>query len=184
MTEELDLITEEPVTPPPEVGPRRVGRRSGAHLVKNVEINDSIVFGKDFIAPVYNQKGMEQFYEISGRNGSTFSVEDFLAHRVVRDVIRNNPQFTEADISVDGLVDGTAPILNNFNFITDPSSKDTTSGAEMPPAQKAFGNVGKVFSFFARGPSGEKITPGEFGEGMKSKILPPLQIMLFLRYLR
>ena len=72
MTEELDLITEEPVTPPPEVGPRRVGRRSGAHLVKNVEINDSIVFGKDFIAPVYNQKGMEQFYEISGRNGSTF----------------------------------------------------------------------------------------------------------------
>ena len=172
MTEELDLITEEPVTPPPEVGPRRVGRRSGAHLVKNVEINDSIVFGKDFIAPVYNQKGMEQFYEISGRNGSTFSVEDFLAHRVVRDIIRNNPQFTEADISVDGLVDGTAPILNNFNFITDPSSKDTTSGAEMPPAQKAFGNVGKVFSFFARGPSGEKITPGEFGEGMKSKILP------------
>ena len=164
--EEENIVPEEEVVAP--VRPRR----SRAPVAKNVSLEDSLVFGETFQTPVYNQDNMKLFYKTGNRRGNNFTLQEFLAHRVVRDILRKNPELTEEDISVDSLVDGTAPILNNFNFITDKSSKETTSGADLTPDQKAFGNVSRVFSFFARGPSGEKITPGEFGEGVKSKIIP------------
>ncbi len=166
-------MEEENIVPEEEevVAPVRQ-RRSRAPVAKNVSLEDSLVFGETFQTPVYNQDNMKLFYETGNRRGNNFTMQEFLAHRVVRDILRKNSDLTEEDITVDSLVDGTAPILNNFNCITDKSSKETTSGADLTPDQKAFGNVSRVFSFFARGPSGEKITPGEFGEGVKSKIIP------------
>ena len=153
--EEENIVPEEEVVAPVRPSPRR---RSRAPVAKNVPLEDSLVFGETFQTPVYNQDNMKLFYETGNRRGNNFTMQEFLAHRVVRDILRKNPELTEEDISVDSLVDGTAPILNNFNFITDKSSKETTSGADLTPDQKAFGNVSRVFSFFARGPSGAKAT--------------------------
>jgi len=159
MTEE---ILEE-IIPAEGIGPEKVGpdRREA----------DKIIFPETFKNPVYDQARMDRFLEVYGNRKNDFTIDEGLAARVIRDILKQNPSLGPEDISLPSLLDGTAPILNQFNF-KNVDNDDFVSGAELTPEDKAFGNVKKVFSFFARGPSGEKITPGEFGQGMKNRIIP------------
>ena len=132
---------------------------------------DFTSFPADFNAPVYTQERMN-FFDRTFGNLADATLDQALAHRVVRDVIRNN-NLTEDDISIQTLMDGTAPILNNFNF-RNTKTGEIFTGADLTAEQKAaiFSSEDKIFNYFARSPSGEKITPGKFGQGAKSMIIP------------
>ena len=163
LMEEEILSYGDEIIPAEGIGPEKVGpdRREA----------DKIIFPETFKNPVYDQARMDRFLEVYGNRKNDFTVEEGLATRVIRDILKQNPNLTPEDISIESLLDGTAPILNQFNF-KNVDNDDFVSGADLTPEDKAFGNVKRVFSFFARGPSGEKITPGEFGQGMKNRIIP------------
>ena len=128
-------------------------------------------FPESFSPPVYNQERMNNFNEIYG-NLADATLDEALATKVIRDVIRKN-NLTEEDISIESLRNGTAPILDTFTF-QNKRTKELFPGTELSPEQRAkvFSSNNDIFEYFARGPSGEKITPGRFGEGMKSRIIP------------
>ena len=153
------------IVPAEGVGPKKAG--------PSLREADKIVFPETFNLPVYDQDRMNRFLEVFGDRNNDFTVEEGLSGRVIRDILKQNPDISPEDISEKGLLDGTAPILNQFNF-KNLDNDEFVSGADLPPEQKAFGDIKRVFSFFARGPSGEKITPGEFGQGMKTRILPSI----------
>ena len=132
---------------------------------------DFVGFPSTFSAPVYTQDAMNYFDKMYG-NLKDATLSEALAYRVVRDVIMKN-NLSEEDISVETLLNGTAPLLNTFNF-RDRKTKEVFSGADLTINEKAnkFSSPEAIFEYFARGPSGEKITPGKFGQGMKSSIIP------------
>ena len=130
-------------------------------------------FPSNFSNPIYTQEKMDNF-NIQFGDLADATLAQALENRVVRDVIRKN-NLDPNDLSVATLRDGTAPILNTFNF-RNTRTGDIVSGSQLTPEAKAniFKNEGDIFEYFARGPTGEKITAGKFGEGMKSRIIPGL----------
>jgi hypothetical protein len=132
---------------------------------------DFTSFPTGFSPPVYNQKSMQKFNRLFGRLQDA-TLSEALANRVVRDVITKN-NLDPNDLSVSSLMDGTAPLLNTFNF-RNKETGEVFLGSELSANDKAriFNSEAAVFDYFARGPSGERIKPGKFLEGAKSKILP------------
>ena len=134
-------------------------------------LDDFNSFPESFSPPVYNQERMNNFNETFG-NLADATLDEALAAKVIRDVIRKN-NLTEDDISIESLRNGTAPILDTFTF-QNKRTKELFPGTELSPEQRAkvFSSNNDIFEYFARSPSGEKITPGRFGEGIKSRIIP------------
>ena len=132
---------------------------------------DFTSFPTGFNPPIYNQKNMENFDKLFGSLKDA-TLSQALAHRVVRDVVTKN-NLDPNDISVSSLMDGTAPLLNTFNF-RNKETGEVFLGSELSAEDKSkiFNSEAAVFDYFARGPSGERIRPGKFSEGAKSKILP------------
>jgi hypothetical protein len=128
-------------------------------------------FPSNFANPIYTQEKMNNF-NIQFGDLADATLAQALENRVVRDVIRKN-NLDPNDLSVATLRDGTAPILNTFNF-RNTKTGEIVSGSQLTPEAKAniFKNEGDIFEYFARGPTGEKITEGKYGEGMKSRIIP------------
>jgi len=132
---------------------------------------DFTSFPTGFNPPIYNQKNMEDFDRLFGSLKDA-TLSQALAHRVVRDVITKN-NLDPNDVSVSSLMDGTSPLLNTFNF-RNKETGEVFLGSELSADDKSkiFNSEAAIFDYFARGPSGERIRPGKFMEGAKSKILP------------
>ena len=71
-------------------------------------------FPSNFSNPIYTQEKMNDF-NIQFGDLADATLAQALENRVVRDVIRKN-NLDPNDLSVATLRDGTAPILNTFNF--------------------------------------------------------------------